>query len=269
MPYLKDMKGKTMKEKIYTIPVTDAFKEDCECPMCIMEEKLENEYIEYFLGPSLMEPDRRIETNQNGFCKRHFELLYNSRENRLGLGLVIDTHLQEQNENLKKIYEAGKDCVRKNSSNSLMKSISGLLSSKSTDNSNFISNMVSALEELETSCAVCDKLNYTMDRYIDVIIYLWFKEEEFKQLFNNKKGFCLKHLKQLLEGSKKYLKPSNAALFSANLLEIQLANMERIQMEVNWFTKKFDYRYNDKPWGNSKDALLRSIQKIVGYCDLN
>ena len=30
-----------MKEKIYTIPVTDAFREDCECPLCTLEKKLE------------------------------------------------------------------------------------------------------------------------------------------------------------------------------------------------------------------------------------
>jgi len=38
-----------MKEKIYTIPVTDAFNTDCECPMCVLEKKLEDENIEYVL----------------------------------------------------------------------------------------------------------------------------------------------------------------------------------------------------------------------------
>ena len=46
-----------MKEKIYTIPVTEAFQQDCECPLCLMEEKLEEEALEYTLGASMMEPD--------------------------------------------------------------------------------------------------------------------------------------------------------------------------------------------------------------------
>jgi len=253
-----------MKERIYTIPVTDAFKEDCECPMCILEKKLENEYIEYFLGPSLMEPDCRIEINNKGFCRRHFELLYNSQNNRLGLGLIVDTYLQEQNKKLNNACNAGKD-----SEVSLVKGLASLINRKKTEGKDFIDDVIAALENIGQSCAVCSKLDYTMDRYIDVITYLWFREEEFKNLFNSKKGFCLKHLKQLLEGAKKYLSPANSAVFAKNLLQIQMANMERIQEEVNWFTQKFDYRNNDKPWGNSKDALQRSIQKIVGYCKLN
>ena len=252
-----------MKEKIYTIPVTDAFKEDCECPMCILEKKLENEYIEYFLGPSLMEPDCRIETNNKGFCRRHFELLYNSQNNRLGLGLIVDTYLQEQNKKLKRAFGEGK-----HSHVSFAKGLTSLITRKKSDSKEFIDDVITVLEKIEESCAICSKLDYTMNRYIDVITYLWFKEEEFKKLFNSRKGFCLKHLKQLLEGAKKYLSPANSAVFAKNLLQMQLANMDRIQEEANWFTQKFDYRNNDKPWGNSKDALLRSIQKIVGYCNL-
>jgi len=102
-----------MKEKIYTIPVTDAFNTDCECPMCVLEKKLEDENIEYVLGPFLMEPEGRMETNENGFCRRHFELLYNTRANRLGLGLIVDTHMVEQTSRLKKKYEVKKEQLKK------------------------------------------------------------------------------------------------------------------------------------------------------------
>lgn len=257
-----------MKEKIYTIPVTDAFKTECECPMCILEKKLEDEYVDYILGPSLMEPDGRILTNENGFCKKHFELLYNKQVNRLGLGLIIDTHLCEQNSRLKKKFGNKINAVRKDQELSLLQNITAKLSAKQTDTSRLVDDILSELSELESKCTICSKLEYTMDRYIDVILYLWFKESEFKKLFDSKKGFCLVHLKKLLEGTKKYLSPKESAVFVENLLIMQLENMERIQQEVNWFTKKFDYRYNDAPWGNSKDSVVRSIQKIVGHCDL-
>jgi hypothetical protein len=107
-----------------------------------------------------------------------------------------------------------------------------------------------------------------MDRYTDVILYLWCKEQEFKDTFNASKGFCLMHLSQLAEGSKKYLGKKESAEFLETLTSLQLKNMERIQAEVNWFTKKYDYRYTDEPWGNSKDSIQRSIQKIAGYCEL-
>jgi hypothetical protein len=52
------------------------------------------------------------------------------------------------------------------------------------------------------------------------------------------------------------------------LVQQQLGNMDRLEQELDWFTKKFDYRNNDAPWGNSKDALPRSIQKLKGYSNL-
>ncbi|TYQ17025.1 UNVERIFIED_CONTAM: hypothetical protein Cloal_3626 [Acetivibrio alkalicellulosi] len=257
-----------MKEKIYTIPVTDAFKTECECPMCILEKKLEDENIEYILGPFLMEPEGRIQTNKEGFCQKHFERLYNTQANRLGLGLIVDTHMHEQNAILKKLYEKKADELKKASEISLMKNLSSKFSSKQTESDKFVDELLEKLNQLEKSCTICNRLNNTMERYIDVIFYLYFKEEEFRQMFNNQKGFCLKHLKTLVDSTKKHLSTKETAAFLNNLMSIQLENMERIQDEVNWFTQKFDYRNNDAPWKNSKDALLRSIQKLVGYSNL-
>ena len=51
-----------MKEHIYTIALTDSLAESCSCAMCTLEKKLEQEAVNYFLGPSLMEPDSRTLT---------------------------------------------------------------------------------------------------------------------------------------------------------------------------------------------------------------
>lgn len=257
-----------MKEKIYTIPVTDAFKTECECPLCVLEKKLEDENIEYILGPFLMEPEGRIQTNENGFCRRHFELLYNSQANKLGLGLIVDTHMQEQNSELKNLYESKKNLLKKDSQASLMKNLTNKLSTKQTETQKFVDELIDKLYALNDSCTICKRINHTMDRYIDVILFLYFKEEDFKTMFDQQKGFCMKHFRLLLEGTKKHLNSKEAAVFVDNLICIQIQNLERIQQEVNWFTQKFDYRNNDAPWGNSKDALIRSIQKLVSYCNL-
>ena len=257
-----------MKEKIYTIPVTEAFQTDCECPMCVMEKKLEEEYLTYFLGPSLMEPDCRIDTNDKGFCRRHFELLYNRQENRLGLGLILDTHLTEQNKKLRKLYEDREKQIKKDAQASLFQNASDKLLSKPNETERLLKELIAELDSLQKKCAICGKLEYTMDRYTDVILYLWFRESDFKDTFNSRKGFCLKHLKFLLEGAVKYLNRREAAIFLQSLMELQLPNLERIQQEVSWFTQKFDYRNNDAPWGNSRDAVPRSIQKLTGYSEL-
>ena len=56
-------------EKIYTIPVNEAFDESGSCPFCRMKKKLEENEIELILGASMMEPDIRIQTNEKAFVQ--------------------------------------------------------------------------------------------------------------------------------------------------------------------------------------------------------
>lgn len=245
-----------MKEKIYTIPVMEVFQMDCECPFCELETRLEDEMVSDMLGASLMDPDIREKTNKNGFCRKHFEMLYNKEENRLGFGLIIDTHMQEQNKKFKNVAEPGK----------IKESFKGFLGkAKSGDVKGTINKVIEFINEYESKCHICDKLNYTMDRYIDIMFYLYFSESDFRQLFHTKKGFCLPHLKQLLEYAKK-LEASKASAIVNVILTMQIDNLQRIQEEVDWFTKKFDYRYENEPWGNSRDSIPRSIRKLTGPC---
>jgi len=257
-----------MKDTIYTIPVTEAFNKDCECPMCILEMEAETKYLEYFLGASLMDPQHRIETNTRGFCQRHFEKLYNMRENHLGLSLMTSTHLEEQNRNIGKLYYAQKTDIAKSAQASILKKTSRIITSRKNAAETFIDKLIKYMENTQNTCAVCDKLEFTMDRYVDVILYLFFEEKDFRKTFISKKGFCLKHLKCLLYGIQKYLSPQRKAYILSHLMDMQLENMERLSKELDWFSKKFDYRNHDKPWGNSKDALFRVIRKLSGSFDL-
>ena len=36
--------------------------------------------------------------------------------------------------------------------------------------------------------------------------------------------------------------------------------MSTLTDDVSWFCKKFDYRYGDEPWYNSKDSVERAIK---------
>jgi len=251
-----------MKEKIYTIPVTDAFREPSECALCVLEKNLEDEACEYYLGPSLMEPEHRIETNEKGFCNKHFELLYNRQENRLGMGLIIDTHMQKLN---KEIESIGRNHNISQNPGTASVSLKNIFAPRKKQSSTLTCDILSKISQIISKCSMCDKINYTMDRYIDVILYLWFNEKDFREAFSSSKGFCLAHFKLLLEGTQKYLNAKQSDEFVPSLLSLQLSNLKRIQEEVNWFTLKFDYRNNDAPWGNSKDAIPRSIQKLAGF----
>ena len=86
-----------MAETIYTIPINEAFDkaEESErpiCPFCELYDMLENNALEAVMGAAMMEPDIRIETNKHGFCRGHFNKIY-EKGNRLGLALILESHI--------------------------------------------------------------------------------------------------------------------------------------------------------------------------------
>ena len=60
-----------MKERIYTIPVNDAFGIECDCPLCELEKQTTADLLGYYIGSSMMESDVRVTTNEKGFCNSH------------------------------------------------------------------------------------------------------------------------------------------------------------------------------------------------------
>ena len=89
-------------EQIYTIPVNEAFEAgaadpSCGCPICALYRKLEEDELDLILGASMMEPDVRIRTNELGFCKIHYDMMFR-RKNRLGMALTLESHLNDLRE---------------------------------------------------------------------------------------------------------------------------------------------------------------------------
>lgn len=236
------------KEKIYTIPVNDAFQSPHPCPLCDLYADLEASLIEYYLGPALMESDVRQSTNQHGFCSEHWAMLYNSQLNRLGLGLTIHTHLNELRANLgqslqkAKFEEAGfmQRLFKKNDQPEEQ-------------------NVAAQIKQRADDCVICRRLDQTMERYLDVIYYQYFEVPGFKDEFHDNKLYCLKHLAFMLENVPNYLRGERAKTFTEELIKDQLERWETLASDVEWFTKKFDYRYKNEPWKNSKDSIPRAI----------
>ncbi len=256
-----------LNEKIYTIPVLDAFKSDCECPLCSLEQKLEDEALDYTLGPSMMEPDSRTETNIKGFCKYHFKLLYN-QNNRLGLALIISTHIAEINNTFAKSVDKKLNSLDAEAKLSILGKFKKLLSNKVSQTNILIDILTNNTQSLENSCVICEKLSQTMSRYMEVVFVLWKKDDEFKELVKNSKGYCLHHFKMLLESSKTHLNQKQLAQFLLDIIPNELESLKKINADVQYFTQKFDYKYKDAPWGNSKDSVQRSINKLKSFSRL-
>ena len=50
------------------------------------------------------------------------------------------------------------------------------------------------------------------------------------------------------------------------MLSLVKANLTQDEKDLEWFTLKFDYRNQQKPWGNSRDALERTVNRLRGLC---
>lgn len=233
-----------MKEQLYTIPVNDGFAVDCECPVCSMYDSLEHDAIEFTMGPSYMEDDIRMETNKIGFCSHHVKQLY-KHQNRLGLALILHTHMQRTNRDLEDLLSSDKP-VKK-----------GLFSKKAEN----ISPVTEYIENLNHSCYICNRIDRIFSRYLATIYYCYEHDGEFRQKFASSKGFCTKHFGMLYEGAPSALSGKRLPEFIQTLNQVYLTNMKRVTDDLEWFTDKFDYRNEDKPWKNSKDALPRSMNK--------
>ena len=43
---------------------------------------------------------------------------------------------------------------------------------------------------------------------------------------------------------------------------MMMENMKRVKEDLEWFRDKFDYRNQDAPWKNSRDAVPRTLMKL-------
>ncbi|MBC7958277.1 MAG: hypothetical protein H7X94_00285 [Vallitaleaceae bacterium] len=235
-----------MNEKIYTIPVNDAFLEPCECPLCAMYEKLEQDMLYFILENSYMEDDIRKETNEAGFCQKHYNDLMHA-DNRLGVALMLHTHMQKVQKDLQKLLKSQAPGVKK--------SLFGKQGQAESPITIFAKNH-------DTSCYICNRIESTFKIYLDTFFYLWKKDESFIIKVKNSQGFCIQHFAQLYTFAPQKLSTSELSDFFKILLPLQEENFQRVVDDLGWYITKFDYRYKDEPWKNSKDAVIRSIKKI-------
>lgn len=233
-----------MKEEIYTIPVMDGFKEDCECPFCAMKRTLEENTINYVLSPSYMEEDVRGETNAKGFCQTHMQRLY-TEGNALGLALMLHSHLKAQHETIDKLLQSAAAPKK-------------LFSKKTAEKTPLEQHR----QRLSSSCYVCERVEEVFERYLTAFFMLWKRDAEFRQLVKSSKGFCLDHFMQVYEAASQHLSGEKLTEFRQLIASLETENLKRVEDDLEWFTLKFDYRYKEQPWKNAKDALPRSILKI-------
>ena len=225
-------------EQIYTIPVNEAFEASaadpaCGCAFCALYRKLEENELDLILGASMMEPDVRIKTNKEGFCKTHYDMMF-TRKNRLGMALTLESHLDElrgeiTDNPLTALAGEGKRAQRR-------------------------------IENLEGSCYVCGRIEFNFAHMVETAVYLWEKDPEFREKLRAQPMFCLPHYRRVLAVAERRMKKKELAEFAAAAAKVTETYFDALRGDVSWFCKKFDYRYDAEPWYNSKDAVERAYK---------
>ena len=249
-----------MQYHIDTIPVWDALKLDSECPLCALKRRNELMDIQRFLGASVMEPDTRIRVNATGFCSHHLAQLF-SEKNRLGLALMLHTHMKETEKTVDGILAKAREAGKQTGGMPFKRMFKGNAASPTP-----LKAAAKSLEETASGCVLCNSIEEHMNRYVYTMLYLWERDKDFRKAFQESKGVCIPHGAQLLSMAEESLPARDLAAFTDMLSNLISASLKRIEQDVEWFTLKFDYRNQDKPWGESKDAVERAVNKLRGWC---
>lgn len=241
-----------MKETVATIPLIDAFGVQDECPFCYLEREAEQHAISFILGSAYMEDDIRAKTDEAGFCRHHYKMMYDYG-NRLGSALILSTHLKKLNREMTKQMQEFK---------TEKTSLSARLKKGNTQEAQ--TSIGAWADKKGASCYVCDHFQNNYQRYVDTFFSLYQKDPEFAKMFEKSKGFCLPHFRDLAEAANKKLGGKQKEEFYRKLFSLMQEHMQRMEEEVNWFVDKNDYRNRDADWKNSKDCIQRAMQKVAG-----
>ncbi len=220
-----------MSEHIYTIPINDHFGKADGCALCSLFNMLERNEIERITGAAMMEPDVRIQTNRFGFCERHFgKMLLVGK--RLPVALILQSHFEI---------------------------IRGELERKKPEGQG------KYLQELENSCYVCGRIQEQMDSLYGNLFWLWSNDRAFQERFRAQPYFCFPHYRELLFYGQKHLSKKDYRIFCAEVWSIETSYLETLSGDIDWFCKKFDYRFAKEDWKNSKDAIERAVYTLTGH----
>ena len=229
--------------------IFEAFEDNSECPICELVQKNQDRYIDLMYLEWVNDEDFRERLKSEGFCKRHFSILYDKND-KLGLAIILSYMFSDTLDNMN---DSMPDVNNKVFTNMLTQKILG---KQHTKNDIFSEPQ---------NCIICNYNESIEQGIIKEIFKLWNKNKEFTDLISNSKGFCMHHSNLMISNAPKYLKADQASNFVNIINSIQRQNLKRIENELHWFIRKFDFRFRNEPWNGTEDSPKRAINKLMGY----
>jgi len=228
--------------KLEISKVHDAYAGGGECPLCTLREGAEETYLRSFQHSRVMEPGVRVKTNESGFCPDHYRKLY-GRENKLGLGLVVHTHLQKKLPELSAAFKAIRAAGRKGRK---------------------FDDAAASLSRLQDRCFICDLLEMDEDRYAFTILYLWSKDADFMPIFRSSNGFCLRHFLSILAKARAMLRADRLERWLEDVVSLMTESLEHLERDLEAFTQLHHDAHKGLGTEQERTALARTLQKLAG-----
>ena len=120
------------------------------------------------------------------------------------------------------------------------------------------------IKAMTSTCILCDSIEENTRRYAYTLLHLYKTDAAFRKAFAASKGVCLPDMALLLEMAEEALSGQVLLDFIQDLCNAVEKSLTKMEGDIEGFTLKFDYRNGDKPWGDSKDAVERSLNKLQG-----
>lgn len=215
-----------MRERIYTVPLSEVIVAGQGCPFCLLAAKAEKALLRVYLDGMLVDIDWRGRVLREWLCARHLAGMQ-TETRKLGGAIITQALLAAALEALVK-QEAG-----------------------------------GSLPDWGGSCVACRDLTETLTRHAEAFVHTWVSEPDFRAMVSRADPFCLPHL-ALVIGQAGRLPRRSRAEVRAGLLRMEEEALRPLLAKVDWFVKKFDARFRDEPWDGAEDAVLRAVEVLAG-----
>ena len=111
---------------------------------------------------------------------------------------------------------------------------------------------------------ICERLERDIANYAFTILRLHETNEEFADTFRASQGFCLPHLRTVLEITEDVLSGASLTGWLSDLFAVQDESLARLDASLEDMASRYDYRSTEPPTEETKAAVPRAIAKLIG-----
>ncbi|MGE5598054.1 MAG: DUF6062 family protein [Bacteroidota bacterium] len=213
-----------MKERIYTIPLSEVLIPGAGCPFCHLAAKAEPALLRVYLEGLLVDVGWRGRVLDEWLCRRHLAGMQ-TETRRLGGAIVVQALLRQALADLSRDGDA-------------------------------------PLPAWGSSCLACRDVHRTLLQHAGAFLHTWATEPEFRAMVARADPFCLPHL-SLLHRETARLPLRHRRPVRADLRRLGEKTLAPLLAGVDWFVRKHDARYRDAAWDGAEDAVEKAIAALT------